>query len=205
MHVVDSRGQVAFMLAAVKHRDLVPLGAEQSNHVWSDKASPTDDQNAHGLEMAPKQKDTTEITPFIVKKAAFSRLRSSAATSECSYASSNPTTTWPITATGPRLKTAISTASSASISRWNARDTCRARAIPQYRGIECSPVVRSNSKSWHAYNTSNPPTQNVTAAVSSRMRGSSEPRTAIHAAAGAMPSANPSTRCDQRVNRLVYE
>ncbi len=30
-----------------------------------------------------------------------------------------------------------------------------------------------------------------------------DPRIAIHAAAGAMPSANPSTRCDQRVNRLV--
>src|SRR5215475_13915223 len=37
------------------------------------------------------------------------------------------------------------------------------------------------------------------------MRGSSEPRTAIHAAVGAMPSANPNTRCDQRVKRLVYE
>src|SRR5215467_12423953 len=37
------------------------------------------------------------------------------------------------------------------------------------------------------------------------MRGSSEPRTAIHAAAGATPSEKPSSRCDQRVKRLVNE
>src|SRR5258705_1891168 len=37
------------------------------------------------------------------------------------------------------------------------------------------------------------------------MRGSKDPRTAIQAAEGAMPSANPSTRCDQRVKRLAYE
>src|SRR5258705_3871899 len=37
------------------------------------------------------------------------------------------------------------------------------------------------------------------------MRGSSEPRTAIQAAAGAIPNDKPSTRCDQRVKRLVYE
>src|SRR5208282_5607845 len=47
--------------------------------------------------------------------------------------------------------------------------------------------------------------QNVTAAVSSNIRGSSDPRTAIHAAAGAMPRANPRNRCDQRVKRLLYE
>ena len=52
---------------------------------------------------------------------------------------------------------------------------------------------------------SKPAVQNVTAAVSHRMRGSSEPRTAIQAAAGAMPSANPSTRCENEVNRLVNE
>ena len=34
---------------------------------------------------------------------------------------------------------------------------------------------------------SKPAVQKVTAAVSQRMRGSSEPRMAIHAAAGAMP------------------
>src|SRR5215472_2156189 len=59
--------------------------------------------------------------------------------------------------------------------------------------------------SWQAYRTSNPPTQNVTAAVRIRMRGSSEPRTAIHAAAGATPREKPSSRCDQRVKRLVNE
>src|SRR5580698_3248056 len=53
--------------------------------------------------------------------------------------------------------------------------------------------------------TSNPPTQNVTAAVSKRIRGSSDPRTAIQAAAGAIPKAKPRKRCDQRVNRLLYE
>src|SRR5262249_11706302 len=37
------------------------------------------------------------------------------------------------------------------------------------------------------------------------MRESREPRTAIQAAAGAIPRAKPSTRCDQRVTRLVYE
>src|ERR1700691_4639603 len=52
---------------------------------------------------------------------------------------------------------------------------------------------------------SKPAVQNVTAAVSSRMRGSSEPRTAIQAAAGPMPSANPRKICDQRVKRLVKE
>ena len=52
---------------------------------------------------------------------------------------------------------------------------------------------------------SNPAVHSVTAAVSHRMRGSSEPRMAIQAAAGAMPSENPSTRCDSDVNRLVKE
>ena len=37
------------------------------------------------------------------------------------------------------------------------------------------------------------------------MRKSSDPRTAIQAAAGATPKANPKTKCDQRVNRLVNE
>src|SRR5215470_5563428 len=59
--------------------------------------------------------------------------------------------------------------------------------------------------SWQAYKTSNPPTQQVTAAVRIKIRASSEPRTAIHAAAGAMPREKPSSRCDQRVNRLVNE
>ena len=53
---------------------------------------------------------------------------------------------------------------------WNAGRT---------RGRTRSPGRRRERRS--------PPTQNVTAAVSSRMRGSSEPRTAIQAAAGAMP------------------
>src|ERR1019366_5954868 len=52
---------------------------------------------------------------------------------------------------------------------------------------------------------SKPAVQNVTAAVSQRMRGSREPRTAIHAAAGAIPSANPSTICERWVKRLVNE
>ena len=45
----------------------------------------------------------------------------------------------------------------------------------------------------------------VTAAVSQRIRGSSEPRTAIQAAAGAIPKAKPSTRCEKEVKRLVKE
>ena len=52
---------------------------------------------------------------------------------------------------------------------------------------------------------SKPAVQKVTAAVSQRIRGSSEPRTAIQAAAGAMPSENPSTRCEKDVKRLVNE
>src|SRR5882672_4939088 len=52
---------------------------------------------------------------------------------------------------------------------------------------------------------SKPATQNMTAAVSNRIWGSSVPRTAIQAAAGAMPRENPKTKCDQRVTRLVYE
>src|SRR5215467_9672711 len=59
--------------------------------------------------------------------------------------------------------------------------------------------------SWQAYRTSNPPTQKVTAAVRIKMRGSSEPRTAIHSAAGAIPRERPSSRCDHLVNRLVNE
>jgi len=47
--------------------------------------------------------------------------------------------------------------------------------------------------------------QNITAAVSHRMRRSSEPRMAIQAAAGAMPSENPRTRWDKAVNRFVKE
>ena len=52
---------------------------------------------------------------------------------------------------------------------------------------------------------SNPAVHSVTAAVSHRMRGSSEPRMAIQAAAGAIPSENPSTRCASEVKRLVKE
>ena len=52
---------------------------------------------------------------------------------------------------------------------------------------------------------SNPAVHSVTAAVSHKMRGSSEPRMAIQAAAGAIPSENPSTTCDSDVNRLVNE
>ena len=52
---------------------------------------------------------------------------------------------------------------------------------------------------------SNPAVHKVTAAVSHKMRGSSEPRMAIHAAAGAIPSENPSTTCENDVNRLVNE
>ena len=52
---------------------------------------------------------------------------------------------------------------------------------------------------------SKPAVQNVTAAVSQRIRGSSDPRTAIQAAAGAMPSENPRIRWENVVNRLVNE
>src|SRR5579862_9732569 len=52
---------------------------------------------------------------------------------------------------------------------------------------------------------SKPAVQKVTAAVSQRMRRSSEPRMAIQAAAGAIPRANPRTRCENDVNRLVNE
>ena len=50
---------------------------------------------------------------------------------------------------------------------------------------------------------SKPAVQNITAAVSKRIGGSSVPRTAIQAAAGAMPSVKPSTRCDRAVKRFV--
>src|SRR5580698_1056455 len=53
--------------------------------------------------------------------------------------------------------------------------------------------------------TSKPAVHAVTAAVSQRMRGSSDPRTAIQAAAGAIPSAKPSTTCEKCVKRLVNE
>ncbi len=52
---------------------------------------------------------------------------------------------------------------------------------------------------------SKPAVQQVTAAVSQRMRGSSDPRTAIHAAAGAIPKLKPSTRCEKEVKRLVND
>ena len=52
---------------------------------------------------------------------------------------------------------------------------------------------------------SKPAVQNVTAAVSHRMRRSSDPRTAIHAAAGAMPSERPKIKCEKAVKRLVNE
>src|SRR5437667_10252089 len=52
---------------------------------------------------------------------------------------------------------------------------------------------------------SKPAVQNVTAAVSQRMRAPSDPRRAIQAAAGAMPNANPRTRCENEVKRLVNE
>ena len=49
---------------------------------------------------------------------------------------------------------------------------------------------------------SKPAVQNVTAAVSQRILGSSEPVTAIQAAAGAMPSEKPRTRCEKRGEAL---
>ena len=52
---------------------------------------------------------------------------------------------------------------------------------------------------------SNPATQNMTAAVKIRITVSNVPRMAIHAAVGAIPMANPSTRCDSTVKRFVYE
>src|SRR6266487_2104856 len=52
---------------------------------------------------------------------------------------------------------------------------------------------------------SNPAVQKVTAAVSQRMRGSSVPAMAIHAAAGAIPSENPSTKWESEVKRFVKE
>src|SRR5580658_563265 len=52
---------------------------------------------------------------------------------------------------------------------------------------------------------SKPAVQNITAAVSHRMRGSSDPRTAIHAAAGAMPKERPRIKCEKEVKRLVNE
>ena len=52
---------------------------------------------------------------------------------------------------------------------------------------------------------SKPAVHSATAADRYRISGSKEPRTAIQAAAGAMPSAAPSTRCDSAVKRFVYE
>ena len=49
---------------------------------------------------------------------------------------------------------------------------------------------------------SKPAVQNVTAAVSQRMRGSSEPRTAIHAAAGAIPRLKPEHQVGERGEAL---
>src|SRR5438874_814049 len=51
---------------------------------------------------ATKTKNRTEITPFIVKKAALNLLRSSDETSECSYASRAATRGTPATAILPR-------------------------------------------------------------------------------------------------------
>src|SRR5580698_5354136 len=45
--------------------------------------------------------------------------------------------------------------------------------------------------------------EHIEAAVSTRMRASRDPRTAIHAAEGASPSESPSTRCDHRVIRFM--
>src|SRR5260370_12293022 len=52
---------------------------------------------------------------------------------------------------------------------------------------------------------SKPAVQKATAGVRQRTHRSSEPGIGIQAAAGAMASANPKTRCEKEVNRLVKE
>src|SRR5713226_1962396 len=64
---------------------------------------------------ATKKKNTTEITPFIVKNAAFSLLRSSWRTSMCSYSKSAATAITPVIASLPNPKVATSATSSPSI------------------------------------------------------------------------------------------
>ena len=52
---------------------------------------------------------------------------------------------------------------------------------------------------------SKPAVHSVTAAVSHRMRGSSEPRIGDPGRRGRDPEEKPSTRCENDVNRLVKE
>ena len=102
-------------------------------------------------------------------------------------------------------KLSASQTSNAIITTCRARAINSARAIPNFLGMEYSPADLSNSTSWQAYKTSNPPTHKVTAAHRISMRQSSDPRIAIQAAAGDMPRQNPRTKCDNDVNLFVYE
>src|SRR6478609_3556936 len=79
---------------------------------------------------ATKTKNTTAITPFMVKNAALSLERSPAETSECSYASNTATTATPANASLPRPKTITSATSNPSISKCKARATMSARGTP---------------------------------------------------------------------------
>ncbi len=157
------------------------------------------------MSAAQKQKNSTLTQPFIVKKAASTRLKSVGFTSECSYTSSPDTASTPINANAPSCSAKTSQTRQAIIPRCSTCAIRSAPAIPKMRGMLKSPSCESNSKSWQEYMMSNPAVQSITAAVSSRIRQSRDPRIAIQAAAGAIPSANPSTRCDKEVNLFVNE
>src|SRR5438445_10852247 len=79
---------------------------------------------------ATNTKNTTAITPFMVKNAALSRERLPAETRECSYAKSTATTATPTNANLPRPNTITSATSNPSISRCRVRATMSARGTP---------------------------------------------------------------------------
>ena len=89
--------------------------------------------------------------------------------------------------------------------------TCIAREIqsavrtPNRTGIDRRAWARSNSTSWHAYNTSNPPTQAPIARASSHGSHPPRPPAASQPPTGATAIARPRKSCVHVVYRLASE
>src|SRR5688572_1917638 len=113
-------------------------------------------------------KKAMEMTPFMVKNAASSRLRSSGFTSECSYSSSAAETSTPIAYSQPAPVAHPTAASDATVIACNTWLIRTARSAPNAAGIECRPCSRSNAWSCSAYRMSKPATHAATPAASTR-------------------------------------
>ena len=83
------------------------------------------------------------------------------------------------------------------VTAWEAREIQSERRIPKRCGMECSPALPVEVHVLKAYRTSNPRSQNRTAAPSTRAGASSRPATAIHAPIGSKADGKTEERMGQ--------